>query len=205
VSGAVSRRLLIVVAAVVALTLVWVAFAGRWLVATDPVGEPDVVFALSGDVLGDRVRRAIDVAAATDAERLVFFVDESPRPEDPPQIRRRAVEAGVPAESIRFLSGVESTAMEAGLAAGLVDRCGWRDVVVVTSPYHTRRAGWTFRRAVGDAAQVRLTTFQNSFDQGGWWRTEAGREQVLGEWAKSIGSSWYLVDPPEPIESDVPC
>ena len=204
-SGAISRRLLVVVAAIVAFALVWVAVAGRWLVATDPVGEPDVVFALSGDVLGDRVRRAIDVAAESEAGRLVFFVDGSPRPETPAQIRRRAIEAGVPAESIRFLSGVESTAMEAGLAAGLVDRCGWRDLVIVTSPYHTRRAGWTFRRAVGDDAEVRVATFQDSFDEQGWWRTEPGRAQVLGEWAKSIGSSWYVVDPPEPIESDLPC
>ncbi len=204
-NGAVSRRLLVALAAIVALALVWVAFAGRWLVTTDPVGEPDVVFALSGDVLGDRVRRAIEVAAESDAGRLVFFVDGSPRPETPAQIRRRAIEAGVPAESIRFLGGVESTAMEAGLAAGLVDRCGWRDLVVVTSPYHTRRAGWTFRRAIGDAAEVRVATFQDSFDEQGWWRTDPGRAQVLGEWAKSIGSSWYVVDPPEPIESDVPC
>ena len=156
-------------------------------------------------MLGDRVRRAIDVAAEIDARRLVFFVDGGPRPESPSQIRRRAVGAGVPAEAIRFLSGVDSTAMEAGLAAGLVDRCGWRDLVVVTSPYHTRRAGWTFRRAIGDAAEVRLATFQDGFDEQGWWRTEKGREQVLGEWAKTIGSTWYLVDPPEPIESDVPC
>ena len=204
-NGAVSRRLLVALAAIVALALVWVAFAGRWLVTTDPVGEPDVVFALSGDVLGDRVRRAIEVAAESDAGRLVFFVDGSPRPETPAQIRRRAIDAGVPAESIRFLSGVESTAMEAGFAAGLVDRCGWRDLVVVTSPYHTRRAGWTFRRAIGDAAEVRVATFQDSFDEQGWWRTQPGRAQVLGEWVKSIGSSWYVVDPPEPIESDVPC
>ena len=78
-------------------------------------------------------------------------------------------------------------------------------LVVVTSPYHTRRAGWTFRRAVGDTADVRVVTFQDDFDEQGWWRTEPERRQVLGEWAKSIGSAWHLLDPPEPIESDVPC
>jgi hypothetical protein len=43
-----------------------------------------------------------------------------------------------------------------------------------------------------------------AFDEGGWWGTGERREVVLGEWAKRIGSAWFLVDPPEPIETDVP-
>jgi hypothetical protein len=40
----------------------------------------------------------------------------------------------------------------------------------------------------------------------GWLvRTGERRVVVLEEWGKTVGSAWYLVDPPEPIESDVPC
>jgi uncharacterized SAM-binding protein YcdF (DUF218 family) len=205
VSGAVSWRLTVVTAVVVSLVLGWTALAASLLVATDPIGRPDVVFALSGDVLGDRVRRAIDVAAQTDATRLVFFVDGGPIPQTPAEIRERAEAEGVPSEAIRFISDVGSTAMEAGLAAGLVRRCDWDNLAVVTSPYHTRRAGWTFRRTIGDLATVGMVSADDTLDEGGWWRTVSRREVVLGEWAKTVGSAWYLVDPPEPIESDVPC
>jgi uncharacterized SAM-binding protein YcdF (DUF218 family) len=205
VSGAVSRRLIVALAIALALGILWVSFAGRLLVATDPPGRPEAVFALSGDVLGDRVRRAIEVAAQTHAARLIFFVDTSPRPESPPEIRHRATEAGVPVDAIRFVSGVDSTAMEASFAAGLADRCGWSDIVVVTSPYHTRRAAWTFNRAVGDEVQVRAVASGDVFDETDWWRTPRGREVVLGEWAKLIGASWYVVRPPESLVSDTPC
>lgn len=204
-NGAVSRRLLVVVAAMMVLLIAWVAFAGSLLVATDEIGEPDVVLALSGDPLGDRVRRAIDVAADTDAERLVIFLDGGPRPESPAQIRRRAVESGVPEEAIRFVGGVDSTAMEAGLAAGLVERCGWRDLVVVTSPYHTRRAGWTFHQAIGDAARVRTVASGEDFDETGWWRTHEGRLAVFREWTKGLGSLWYAARPPGVLDTPAPC
>jgi uncharacterized SAM-binding protein YcdF (DUF218 family) len=196
---------LVAAAIVIALVVVWVGYAGSLLVATDEVERPTAVFALSGDVLGDRERRAIEVASKTDAERLVFFLDGGPGEGSPAQLRRLAVAAGVPADAVRLVDGVDSTEMEAGLAAAFVDRCGWESVVVVTSPSHTRRAGWTFRRAIGDGADVQVVASEDRFDAGTWWRTSADRELVLGEWAKLIGSTWYVVDPPEPIESDVPC
>jgi uncharacterized SAM-binding protein YcdF (DUF218 family) len=199
------RRRFVVAAIVIALVVVWVGFAGSLLVATDQVRRPRVVFALSGDVLGDRERRAIEVAVETDTERLVFFDDGGARGSSPAEIRRSAVEAGVPPEAIRFVVGVDSTEAEARLAAGLVERCGWDRVAVVTSPYHTRRAGWTFRRAIGDDAEVTVVASEDRFDEGGWWRSAAGRELVLGEWAKVLASGWYVVSPPEPLESEVPC
>ena len=147
------RRLWIALGIVLMLALAWAAVAGRALVATDAVGDPDVVFALSGDPLGDRVHRAIEVAASTGA-RLVIFVDGGPASESPAAIGRRANRASVPLDAITFIDGVGSTADEAVVAAGLIRRCDWRHAVLVTSPFHTRRAGYTFRRTIGDAATL---------------------------------------------------
>jgi uncharacterized SAM-binding protein YcdF (DUF218 family) len=200
-----TRVIVVVLAIVVLATLAWGAVAGNLLVKTDPVGTPDAIFALSGDPLGDRVGRAIAAAAGSDAGRLVIFLDGGPRPESPEQMKRHAVEAGVPGDAIRFVSGIDSTAMEAGIAAGLVERCGWRELVVVTSPYHTRRAGWTFQRAVGSVAEVRTVASAESFDEWGWWRTHRDRLSVASEWAKGIGALWYVASPPDPVATKTPC
>lgn len=198
------RRLWKVLGVVLVLVVAWAAVAGRVLVATDPVGDPEVVFALSGDPLGDRLRRAIGVAASTGAQ-LVIFVDGGPVPQTPAQIRGRAQRAGVPDDAIRFIDGVTSTADEAGFAAGLIGRCDWSDAVVVTSPFHTRRAGFTFRRVIGDAANVAVVASASDFDTATWWSAATGRRSVLLEWVKGIGSLRYLVSPPPKIESTAPC
>lgn len=199
------RRALPWVAALATLAVAWGLVAGRALIQTDAIGHPDVVFSLSGDPLGDRVEAAIEVASSSDATRLVFFLDGGSVPRTPAQIRRQAVRMGVPDDAIRFLDGVGSTADEAGLAAGLVERCAWSDAVVVTSSFHTRRAAWTFERAIGDAANVAVTAAADDFDAEAWWSTEGDRRDVLHEWPKAIGSLWFLARPPEPIESSVPC
>ncbi len=88
--------------------------------------------------------------------------------------------------SVRFLGPVRSTADEAALAAGYVERCGWTEVAVATSPYHTRRAGWLFERAMGDDVTVAWSRARSRSTPGSWWRTDAGREVVLLEWIKGL-------------------
>jgi uncharacterized SAM-binding protein YcdF (DUF218 family) len=198
-------RVLVVAAIVIALAVVWVGYAGSLLVATDEVGRPRAVFAFSGDVLGDRERRAIELAWETDADRLVFFLDGGAGQASPAQLRQLAVAAGVPVDAVRSVGGVDSTEMEAGLAAGLVDRQGWESVTLVTSPSHTRRAGWTFRRAIGDPSRRAGHRLGGPIRRRSVVAHERRPGAGTGEWAKLIGSTWYVVDPPESIESDVPC
>ena len=64
---------LIAVGTIVILAVVWVWGAGRVLVREDEPGTPQVVFSLSGDPLGDRLRAAAVVMRATGAERLVVL------------------------------------------------------------------------------------------------------------------------------------
>ena len=198
------RRLRIALGILLTLAVAWAAVAGRVLVVTEPAGDPDVVFALSGDPLGDRLQTAIDVAASSGA-LLVVFVDGGSVPEGPAATTRRAELAGVPTEAIRFIDGVDSTADEAALAAGMIQRCDWRHAVLVTSPFHTRRAGFTFRRVIGEAATVAVIASASDFDIETWWATETGRRSVPREWLKSIGSLWYLVSPLSAVESTTPC
>jgi uncharacterized SAM-binding protein YcdF (DUF218 family) len=101
--------------------------------------------------------------------------------------------------------GARSTADEAGFAAVLVQRCGWRSLIVVTSPYHTRRAGWTFRRAIGDATRVTTVASGAPSRPWRWWSRERDTEAVLLEWVKGLASIRYLFSPPAVRDPGVPC
>ena len=200
------RTVLIVVGALVLAGFVWVWGAGRVLVRDDGPGTPQVVFSLSGDPLGHRLRAAAKAARATDAERFVVFSQGNDGVYDWHDDALRFLEReGIPEASVRFLGPVGSTADEAALAAGYVERCGWTDVAVTTSAYHTRRAGWLFGRALDDDVTLRVVAADEWFDAGSWWRTEAGREVVLLEWIKGLSSAPYLVSRLDPVASDVPC
>ena len=54
---------------------------------------------------------------------------------------------GVDPAQVRLVPPGGSTAEEAGVFAALAHRCGWQSAIVVTSPFHTRRAGWLPPRA----------------------------------------------------------
>lgn len=200
------RAVLIAVGLVVLVAVLWVVFAGRVLVRSDDPDRAQVVFSLSGDPLGFRLRAAADVMRDTGAERLVVLSGGEGGIYDWEQVAEEFLQdEGIPEDEVRFMGPVRSTADEAGLAAGYVERCGWTEVAVATSPYHTRRAGWLFERAMGDDVTVSVVPSEEPFDAGSWWRTDAARESVLLEWIKGASALPYLLAVPEATDTDVPC
>jgi uncharacterized SAM-binding protein YcdF (DUF218 family) len=97
------------------------------------------------------------------------------------------VRRGVNPDTITVRPGeVNSTSDEAhALAAFLADKPN-ASVAVVTNPFHTRRASWIFRKALGPrAAQVRFVAAPlDGFDETNWWRHEAGVTCYLTEYVK---------------------
>lgn len=200
------RALLIAGGLVVCVAVAWVLLAGQVLVRSDELGSPQVVFSLSGDPLGYRLRAAAELVETTGADRLVVLSAGPGGIYDwQPVAMEFLQDEGIPPDIVRFMGPVRSTADEAAMAAGYVERCGWTEVAVATSPYHTRRAGWLFERAIGDDVTVTVVPSSELFDRGAWWRTDAGRESVLLEWIKGVSSVPYLLVAPEAIDTDVPC
>jgi len=67
-------------------------------------------------------------------------------------------------------------------------RAGARSVLVVTSPYHTRRASWVFSRVFGHSGPGIGVYPSESFyvDYRRWWASRDGRGVVLGEYGKLL-------------------
>jgi len=195
------RKMLIAVLALIAL---WVAFAGRLLVRSQDPQDPEALFVLSGDRFGERLQKGAEVAKSNSGPLLVFLRAGEiydPRKDAATYIR----DLGVADERVRFLPAGNSTAEEAGIAAGVISRCKWKEVGVVTSPYHTRRAGWLFRRAVGDAAQMRTIASKEPFNAGKWWGDERDAEVMMLEWVKGVNSARYIFRRPAAHDPGVPC
>ena len=89
---------------------------------------------------------------------------------------------GVPIEA-------HSTREEARKWVPVFQRLGLKSLDLVTSDFHTRRAGRAFRAA---APNIRITTVcagNALFETARWWKEREGRKAILLEWTKTIADS----------------
>ena len=158
----------------------------EWLVVEGPPGPADVAVVMAGDPNYERTKAAVRLWHEGQVSLLVMTGGEPGPGDSAASLRATAIDLGVPAGRILVEEVSHSTreAMEA--VEPLLERLGVRRVVIVTSPYHQRRASWAARRALGDVEVVSRPATPSFWSPNGWWRTQAGRRLVLTEYAKLV-------------------
>ena len=168
-------------------------YVGEWLSAGDRPQTADAILVLGGGYsrpfhAADLYRQGfarkiyVSVTAREEQQRLL---DEAgiafPREEE--VVRLVLLKKGVPADAIEYLGkDLISTAAEARAARELFAR-GAPRLLVVTSPYHLRRARMIFADAI-PAADIRvIATSYDPFPQA-WWKDQNAARNVLLELAK---------------------
>ncbi len=170
---------------------------GSWLVVQDEPEPSAAIVVLSGEVpyramegadlynqgwapevwlTRDSDRRREEAVGALGIELLIDADDN-----------RNILEAmGVPADAIRVLPGiVASTADEVRLISRTLSETGGERVIIVTSPFHTRRARALWRGLVGDTPGALLQpSRRDPYSASRWWRRTddiwAVAKEVLG-------------------------
>ena len=160
---------------------------GHWLDLSDPLGHADAIVAISGDT-GARAESAIALWKQGYAPVLIFSGGSS----DPESVasaelmKRAAVAAGVPVNVIIVEGSSATTEENAQRVAELMKTAGLRSAILVTSPYHQRRAALLFEREFDRAG----LSFRNhpaddpDWDANLWWTSEPSRSLTLVELAK---------------------
>jgi len=194
-----SKRLLPAVAALVLLLVfthrVWLTGLGSFLVSYDKVpAHADVVVVLAGDGTGERILKAARLAR--DGVSPLVIVSG---PNDLYGVRESAlaiefaVRAGFAREQFQAENfDANSTREEAGFLARAARHRGARSVIVVTSDFHTRRAGLIFRRALPDIPVHVVAAPAPPFTPATWWHTRIGRKIFLYEWLKTVAEELGL-------------
>jgi len=168
-------------------------YAGEWLSAADRPLKADAIVVLGGDF--SRPFQAADLYHRGLAPRIYVSVparnndyrllDESgiPYPRDEEIVRQVLVKKGVPASAIEFLGeNLISTAAEAQAARAVFAKRAPR-LLVVTSPYHLRRARMIFSDALPLASIRMIATSYDTFPSS-WWKDQDAARNVLLELAK---------------------
>ncbi len=149
-------------AAVALLALLWLAVAftpvTRWLaeglVRRDPIGAADAVFVFASRMQEDgeptsdamsRLLKGVELVAEGRAPRLL--VSEVGPPAGPyAPLARAWVAEFAPRGEVVAVGRIRNTRDEAMAVAKLCRERGWRRVLAVTSPTHTRRAAATLEK-----------------------------------------------------------
>ena len=166
----------------------WLFHVGTALESSGWPKKADVAVMLSGDYFGNRILRGAQLAhdgfipkvlvsgpsgtyGHYDSELAIAFPVSTGYPE--------CIFAPPPNDA-------RSTREEALAIVPELRRMGVKSVLLVTSDYHTRRAGRTFRAAAPELKIDTVSAPDADFQLERWWVTREGRKYVVIGWFKTV-------------------
>jgi uncharacterized SAM-binding protein YcdF (DUF218 family) len=166
----------------------WLGWLGSFLVSTETPQHADAIVILAGDMDGLRILKGAELARQGFAPKVYV---SGPRPIYGVSEAELAINSAVRKGFDRKLFEAadvpaDSTEEEAHGITAMLRQRGVKSLIVVTSNYHTGRAGRIWRRV---ATGIRITTIASPdsfFTTTGWWQSRTGRKTVFYEWLKTL-------------------
>ena len=190
------KKIALGLAALVVLALAFhsaiLAALGGYLVKADPPRKADIALVLAGDASGNRILKAAELVREGYAPKVlvsgpVGMYDYAECDLEIPFAVRR----GYPQSYFEpYQHHAHSTQEEADAMLPELRRLGAKTVLLVTSDFHTRRAGRIFRRAAPDLTFDVVAAPDQYFTPSGWWKNREGRKTFMIEWMKTI-AEWF--------------
>ena len=173
---------------------------GSYLIVEHPPQKSDLIVGLAGG----NVDRGLAVADAygKGLAPLVFVAKEVP-PDGYELLKERGVNYPESVDLMRMLLeglGVprsafltsdrpsKSTFEEANLVKDVVIRDGYRSLILITSPHHSRRAWLTFKKVLeeNDVRLLMIPSPYSDYNPADWWKKRKYFREVIFEYQKLI-------------------
>ena len=161
---------------------------GSYLIKAEQPEKADIALVLAGDGEGNRILKGAQLVRRGYVPRVLVS--------GPAGIYGQyecdlaipfAVKSGYPASYfVHFENDALSTKEEALAAVARLRQLGVHKVLLVTSDYHTRRAGKIFRSAAPDLKFVVVAAPDKYFTAKGWWHNRQGEKIAFTEWTKTL-------------------
>ena len=133
--------------------------------------KADAIVAVSGGNTSVRTAEAIRLYKAGWADYLVFSgaAADPAAPSNAAVMKKQAIQEGVPEQAIVTEEFSRTTKENAEETKQKSVEYGFKRLIVVTSPYHQRRAGLEFARLVGGNTEIINHPAPNDPDWPAWW------------------------------------
>ena len=162
---------------------------GFYLSPQSPLQKSDAIVAISGGDTDARTEEALKLYKDGWAPKIIFS-GAALDPTSPSNAKVMAASAetkGVPKDAIILEEAAANTQENASDVAKIVQQNKFKQIILVTSPYHQRRASIVFRRALGDGITVlNHSSYDKNWRRSYWWGNSSSRSITLSELQKSI-------------------
>jgi uncharacterized SAM-binding protein YcdF (DUF218 family) len=168
----------------------WLAELGGFLIHAEPPVHADYAVVLAGDSYGHRVSEGGELVrqgyvrkALVSGPVACYGIAESD------MAVNFAVKHGYPEDYfIKLPHHATSTWEEAQVILPELRRLGARSYLLVTSDYHTRRAGRFFRRISGGMEMHVVAAPDEFYRWNSWWLNREAKKIFYMEWSKTVAS-----------------
>jgi uncharacterized SAM-binding protein YcdF (DUF218 family) len=159
-----------------------------YLTPKDELSKSDVVVAISGGDTQARTLKAVELYKEGFAPKILFSgaALDPLSPSNAKVMRDFALEAGVPMDDILLEETAQNTEENATNIQSVLDAEKYKQIILVTSPYHQRRAYLEFQDKLNNEVKI---LNQSSSDKGWperWYLTPRGWWLGLGESVKTV-------------------
>lgn len=184
------RTILHLISVILTITLIFIGL-GWYLAPEEPLQKADAIVAISGDE-GSRVQTAISLHQDGWAPLLVFSgaARDPQSPSNALTMKWAAVGAGIDPSLILLEETSRNTFENARHSAKIIRARRIERIILITSPYHQRRAYLEFREALGsDVDIINYPARNTSWGRTNWWLTPIGWLTTVTETPK-LALSW---------------
>lgn len=156
-------------------TLAGVVFFGLgfYLSPQDKLTKADAIVVVSGGQTTTRAEYGIKLFKQGYAPTIIFSggaLDDGPS--NAIAMRQQALEEGLSDDNILLDEDAQNTYENAANSKKLLDSIGAKKIILVTSPYHQRRADQTFKKVLGpDYIVTGASAVDSRWSKAGWWQS----------------------------------
>lgn len=148
--------------------------AGPLLVQADVPRQADAIVVIGGDHKPERVQRAVELYQQGYAPIVILSagtqVQEGAEPLPEAEVmRRQALALELPATAVLLETESQSTFQNAYYTAALSQAHHYTSILLVTSTYHSRRAGLIFKEVFGPTTTVLVQPAPTNLCTLCWW------------------------------------
>lgn len=164
-------------------------FMGRHLIVQDKLEKADVILVLAGDGNGERVSQGVELYRKKYSNRLLMSGGPLAwKLKHAQWMKKQAMEEGVPSQAILMQGRSRSTIEDARFSLPIVKQHGFKSLILVTSPTHTRRAAKVFHKFF-DKEGIKVIVYpvqKSEFNPDRWWTRHEDTGLVVWEYVSSV-------------------